>query len=78
MVRAVRSRSRDRDSAIIPASSAKQNCEVWSFRSVHTNRPHSGGAGGHFCSRVARLATRQGLLDTSTKSAHGDGVNGSK
>ena len=32
------------------------------IRSVHTNRPHSGGGGGHFCGREAPLDTRQGRL----------------
>ena len=38
---------------------------VLNDRSVHTNQPHSGGGDGHFCGRVVRLATRQGLLDLS-------------
>ena len=29
--------------------------------------PHPGGGGGHFCGRVARLATSQGLLQLSPK-----------
>ena len=37
-----------------------------SFQSVHTNMPHSGGDGGIFGGRVARLPTRQGLLHLPT------------
>ena len=40
--------------SLLPPPPEKQNAPlVESFRSVHTNRPHSGGGGGHFCGRVA-------------------------
>ena len=45
-----------------------EDVQAWGLEfwvSVHTNWPHSGGGGGHFGGRVARLATRQGLLHLS-------------
>ena len=52
------------------AALAAARCLGWaplvqSFRTVHTNRPHSctfRGRGWHSCGRVPRLATNQGLI----------------
>ena len=47
---------------------APASCRAWLSRSVHTNRPRSGGVSSHESAtfrvggRVARLATRQRLL----------------